>query len=319
MPAKTKKSSPKGLISIVVPLFNEAESLQQFYERLLAQLIALPYDYEIIFVDDGSSDATATLLEKIAAANPRVQAISFSRNFGHQMALTAGLHHTRGDAVIVMDGDLQHPPELIGTLLARWQEGNEVVYTVREDAADTALFKRVTSHFFYMIINKLTKVQIRPNAADFRLMDRKAVDVMNQCPERFRFLRGLTSWIGFQQTSVTFKAEPRFAGTSKYSIRKMAAFGLDAVTSFSITPLRLVFYLGWMTSFVSFLYILYALYIKLFTDRAIAGWTSVIILILFLGGIQLLFMGIIGEYIGRIYEEIKGRPPYIIKKHVNKK
>ena len=309
MNAESKK------ISIVIPVYNEAESVPHLLQRLSTVMAKPGFDYEIILVDDGSTDETAAVLKSSADRDEHVHALILSRNFGHQLALTAGLDHSRGDAVIVMDGDLQHPPELLPALIEKWQQGYDIVYTIREATLDAGWLKKWTSQSFYRLINALSTVPIQQNAADFRLMDRRAVDVLQSLRERFRFIRGMVSWIGFRQTAVRFQAEQRFAGESKYSFKKMVAFAIDAVVSFSALPLRLTFYLGFITSLLSFIYLLYTLYIKFFTRSALQGWTSLMVLILFLGGIQLIIMGIIGEYLGRIYEEVKNRPLYVVKNH----
>lgn len=306
MPAKM------DLISIVIPLYNEEEVVRETYKRTTAVLESLQTPYEMIFVDDSSTDKTFEILMELSSRDPRVKALSFSRNFGHQAALTAGLDHSRGDAVVTMDGDLQHPPELIPELLKKWREGFEVVYTIREYDESEGFFKRATSSFFYSIINSLAQITIPANAADFRLYDRKVVEGLKSLRERNRFLRGLSAWVGFRQTGVNYKAARRLAGTSKYSVRKMIKFAIDGITSFSIFPLKLSIYLGFTVSFLSFLYLAYVLYVRLVTERSVPGWASTTIAMLFLGGVQLIAIGILGEYIGRIYEEIKARPPYIV-------
>ena len=306
----------ESLISVVIPLYNEEEVVGETYKRTSSVLDSIKTPCEIIFVDDASADRTLEVLSGIAAMDKRVRVISFSRNFGHQAALTAGLDHARGDAVITMDGDLQHPPELIPELLGKWREGFEVVYTIREYDEGEGFFKKATSSFFYSIINSLAQIRIPANAADFRLYDRKVVEGLKSLRERNRFLRGLSAWVGFRQTGVNYRAARRLAGTSKYSVRKMIRFAIDGITSFSIFPLKLSIYLGFVVSLLSFLYLIYVLYVRLIAGRGVPGWASTTIAMLFLGGVQLIAIGILGEYIGRIYEEIKARPPYIVTRKI---
>ncbi|MBI5453471.1 MAG: glycosyltransferase family 2 protein [Deltaproteobacteria bacterium] len=301
-------------ISIVIPTFNEEESVDELYSRLAAVTAGLKdYLFEFIFVDDGSADGTVRKVKSINQRDGRVKLLSFSRNFGHQSALIAGLDHASGDAVIVMDADLQHPPELIPELIREWRAGYEVVNTIRRETVDAGWFKKASSAFFYMLINKLSQVKILPNSADFRLMDMKAVRSLCSIREQSRFIRGLVVWIGYRQTAVPYVAVQRFAGKSKYSLRKMVAFAFDGISSFSAFPLRVATYFGLLVSFLSFVYAIFAVYVKLFTDKAIAGWTSVLVVSLFLGGVQLLTIGCMGEYINRIYTEVKRRPLYIVR------
>jgi len=317
------ETSPE--ISIIIPVFNEEKNLPLLYQKLTEVLKVVP-SYEIIMVDDGSSDGSAEVIAQLHQKDPRVKMISFSRNFGHMAALSAGLDYALGQAVITMDADLQHPPELIPDLLAKWKAGAEVVNTLRKQTKNAGIFKNLSSLIFYWVINKMTKIQLPANAADFRLLDRKVVQALKKMHERFcflrglkmherfYFLRGLVSWVGFKQEFVEYEADPRFAGKTKYSLGKMISFALDGITSFSAFPLRLSTYLGLTIAFFSFLYILYALYIKFFTLQAIPGWTSVLVAVLFMGGVQLIFLGILGEYLSRVYEEAKDRPLYIISR-----
>lgn len=305
------------LISFVVPIYNEEDCVVELQTRLCKVISALKgFDFEMIFVDDGSRDQTLERVKQLCQSDKRVKLISLSRNFGHQVALSAGLDHASGDAVIVMDADLQHPPELIPELVRKWEEGYEVVHTIRQETIGSGWFKGISSAVFYWLINRLTKVTVIPNAADFRLLDRKAVDALCAIREQSRFIRGLTSWIGYRQAAVPYVAAPRFAGRSKYSLKKMSVFALDGIFSFSAFPLRIATYFGLMVSFISFVYAVYAIYARLFTDAAVPGWTSVLVVILFLGGVQLISMGAVGEYVNRIYNEVKRRPMYLIRETI---
>lgn len=299
-------------ISIVVPVYNEEDNLCPLYDRLSETLKALGLSYEIIMVDDGSSDRSAEIISNLNKNDNRVKLLGFSRNFGHMVALSAGLDHASGKAVITLDADLQHPPELIPKLVKKWKSGAEVVNTLRKETKGIGIFKNISARIFYWLMNRIAKIDLPANAADYRLIDKKVVEALKGMKERSRFLRGMIRWVGFKQEFVEYEADPRFAGKTKYSITKMISFALDGITSFSSFPLRLSTYLGLMVAFFSFLYILYAVYIRLFTNRAIEGWASVLVTVLFIGGVQLIFLGVIGEYLGRVYEETKQRPLYII-------
>jgi dolichol-phosphate mannosyltransferase len=303
-------------LSIVVPLFNEEESLPELYPRLSAVLSSAGLACEIILVDDGSTDRSLEIIEALAAKDPRVKLISFSRNFGHMAALSAGLDYAGGDAVVTLDADLQHPPELIPAMLKKWKEGAEIVNAIRSETQGAGAVKNETARFFYWLIGKIGKINLPEGSADYRLLDRKVVEALKGIQERSRFLRGIISWVGFKQESVVFEAPPRFAGRTKYSFGKMFAFALDGITSFSAFPLKLSAYLGLCTAGLSFVYTIYAVYIRLFTNRAIEGWTSVLVAVLFIGGVQLIFLGVLGEYLGRVFEETKGRPLYIVSKKI---
>jgi dolichol-phosphate mannosyltransferase len=268
--------------------------------------------YEIIFVNDGSEDGSLPLLRDLRAGDERVKLLGLSRNFGHQLAITAGLDHSSGQAVVVLDADLQDPPEVIPQLIDQWRKGYDIVFAVREKRRGEGLFKRATAALFYRLLRRLTSTEIPVDAGDFRLMSRKAVDTLKSIRERSRFIRGLSGWIGFQQTSVPYVRDVRYAGTTKFPLKKMVRFAFNGLLSFSSVPLQLASYLGFAVSSASFVYIAYALWLKLFTDHTILGWTSVMVAVLFLGGVQLLCLGIVGEYIGRIYEEVKQRPLYIV-------
>jgi len=301
------------MISIILPCFNEENNVNKMYERLLAALKNVVDDYELIFIDDGSTDHTLSKLTELCKGDGNIKILEFSRNFGHQAAICAGLDYAKGDAVVMMDADLQHPPELIPSLLQKWYEGYEIVYTIRNDPADISLFKKVTARLFYKLINALAKINVPENSADFRLLDKAVVKQLGTMTERTKFFRGLISWVGFKQYPVYYEAAPRFTGDSKYTLWKMVKFALDGITSFSAYPLHVATIIGLLVSTISFLYAAYAIYAKLFTQEALPGWTSVLVAVLFLGGIQLLSLGIIGEYLGRTFEEMKGRPPYIIR------
>jgi dolichol-phosphate mannosyltransferase len=302
------------LYSIVIPVYNEAEVLPTLYRRLTQVMEGLGEPYEIIFVNDGSTDASPMLLWELRAQDARVKVMSLSRNFGHQIAITAGLDYSSGEAVVVMDADLQDPPEVIPQLIAQWREGHDIVFAVRESRRGEGVIKRSTAALFYRLLRHLTATEIPLDAGDFRLMSRRAVEALKPIRERNRFVRGLVSWIGFRHTSITFVRDVRHAGQTKYPLRKMARFALNGIMSFSFVPLQVATYLGFAVSLLSFIYTVYAVGLKLFTDRAVQGWASVIVAVLFMGGVQLISIGIIGEYIGRIYEEVKQRPLYLIDK-----
>jgi dolichol-phosphate mannosyltransferase len=305
-------------VSVVIPCYNEEGNIPVLYGQLFEVMNPFP-NHELIFVDDGSSDHTVDLLKEIAAKNINVKIIVLSRNFGHQFALKAGLDHATGDCVISLDADLQHPPQLIPELINKWKEGHEVVYTIRRDTAKTSFFKRITARFFYWIARKLSSVEVHPGAADFRLLDRAVVDVLKECRENYLYLRGLVSWAGFRQTSLEYEPNERFAGKTKYSTRKMIRFALAGITSFSIRPLQLSLVLGIIIAGLAFLYGLYVIYIYTFTEQAVAGWASTTASVLFIGGIQLIVLGILGEYIGKNFMESKKRPVYVVRKRVGGK
>lgn len=299
------------LISVVVPIFNEGDTIPELHRRLSTVMEGLPEAYELIYVNDGSRDSSGQLIRDLVAADPHARLIDLSRNFGHQIAITAGMDHARGDAVVVIDADLQDPPEVIPELVAKWREGYDVVYAVRARREGESLFKRATAALFYRLIARITNVEIPLDTGDFRLMSRRAIEGLKRIRERNRFVRGLVAWLGFRQTGVTFVRQERFAGETKYPLKKMFRFAFDGITSFSFLPLQLAMYLGFVVSFVSFLGILYVIYLRIFTQETILGWASLMTAILFLGGVQLITLGIIGEYVGRIYDEAKGRPLYL--------
>jgi polyisoprenyl-phosphate glycosyltransferase len=304
-------SNANRLLSIVIPVYQEAENLVPLHERLRRVLASIPMRTEILFVDDGSVDSSAEIIKELGQTDPSVKLLSFSRNFGHQIAVTAGLDYCRGDAVIVMDADMQHPPELIPTLLEQWKAGYDVVYTIRQDTADASFSKRLTSWLFYEVLAFLSSVKVPHGSADFRLMDRRAVEALRLLREKDRFVRGLVPWIGFKQVGVPYVAPERHAGRTKYTFFKMLQFAMNGVASLSYFPLRLSFFMGLSISFLGFLYALYALAVFV-KGEAVTGWTSLLVVILLLGGVQLTMLGLVGEYIGRIYNEVKDRPLYII-------
>ena len=306
-------------ISIVVPVYNEQDNLCEFYKRLDHVMTNTDYAYNIIFVDDGSTDDSPLLLTDLVKREEHAEVYLLSRNFGHQMALTCGLEHAEGDAVIMMDGDLQHPPELLPVLFKLWEDGYEIVQMVRKDTEDASFFKKITSNTYYRLINLLSKVHVTPGGSDFRLMDRSAVDALKMYGERARFIRGMVNNLGFKIINYEFVAPARFAGESKYNLRKMLHFALDGITAFSNVPLRWAFYLGLILGFCSMLLMGHVLFIKIFTDEAVPGWATLTGSVLFLGGVQLIGIGILGEYIGRIFEEVKQRPLYIIARHLKKR
>ncbi len=299
--------------SIVVPVFNEESVIDEFTRRALEVMDSLGEPYELIFVDDGSVDATFRKASLLSSQFPQVKALRLSRNFGHQVAITAGIDATSGAAVVVMDGDLQHPPELIPEMAKKWAEGFHVVNTNRLETEGIPLKKKLFSKVFYKVINIDSEVPIFPDAADFRLMDRAAVDAFRQLREQDRFVRGLTSWIGFRQTSVPFSAPPRHSGESKYTLRKMVRFAVNGITSFTTLPLKAVGTFGLIVAAASFFYAVFALYEKLILGITVEGWTSLLVGILFLGGVQLVSIGVLGAYIARIFRQVKNRPLYFVQ------
>ncbi len=300
-------------ITIVVPAYNEEGNVAVLRDRVAATLDPLGrYSWKMLFVDDGSRDGTLGALKRLAQEDPRVGYLSFSRNFGHQAALKAGLDEARGAAVISMDADLQHPPELLPQLLSLWEQGAEIVYTLRQDTVEVGVFKRATSRLFYRAFNALSDLDLDPGAADFRLLDRKVVEAVRQIPESGLFLRGMIHWMGFRQAALPYRVGTRHSGSSKYTFSKMLRLASDGVLSFSTKPLRMASLAGCAVSGLSGLYALYAVAMHLFNRNTISGWTSLLISVLFLGGIQLLSIGLLGEYLGRVLMESKRRPHYLI-------
>lgn len=301
------------VISIVVPVFNEESVVLESYKRLKGVLESLNESYELIFVNDGSRDATSDIVRCICESDSTVHFIDFARNFGHQIAISAGMDYASGEAVVVIDADLQDPPEVIPAMIAKWREGYDVVYGKRAERKGETLFKRFTSAAFYRVLQKLTDVDIPVDTGDFRLIDRKVCDALKLIKERNRYVRGIISWLGFKQTGVEFVRDKRFAGETKYPLKKMLRFAFDGITSFSVRPLKLSSYVGGLASFAGFAYLLVVVYQKLFTDRTVTGWASMMAVSLFFNGVVLMMLGIIGEYIGRIYDEAKGRPLYVVR------
>jgi dolichol-phosphate mannosyltransferase len=312
----TSEISARPTISLVVPVFNERDTVPTFYQRASVALSATGEAYEIIFVDDGSVDGTLEELRRVASQDARVRVVSFSRNFGHQTAVSAGMNYARGDAVAVIDGDLQDPPEIVPQLMARWREGYHVVYAIRRTRREN-IFKRAAYRLFYRLLRSMSYVDMPLDAGDFAIMDRRIVDLLNAMPERNRFVRGIRAWVGFKQIGLEYDREPRFAGESKYPLSKLFRLAYDGVISYSFVPLRLVTQLGFVISLVAFLLIVYFLVLRIVLgQQLILGWTSTIVVILFLGGVQLISLGILGEYVGRIFDEVKRRPLYVVKEEI---
>jgi glycosyltransferase involved in cell wall biosynthesis len=305
--------SPARSISVIVPCFNEYDALPHCHKRLTQVLRRLDSGYEIVYVDDGSRDATLATLQALHSSDPNVAVIELSRNFGHQIAVTAGLEMATGEVVVIMDADLQDPPELIEKMLQIWEQGYEVVYGIREKREGETGFKLWTAKLFYRFINTLSDVPIPPDTGDFRLLDRRAVEAIKSMPERHRLLRGMCSWIGFHQYGLKYTRGARVAGATKYPLKKMVNLALDGIASFSAIPLRFVAAIGFLSAALSMLGILYALVVRLFTHQGVPGWTISFIGMLFLGGLQMMSIGIVGEYVGRIYAETKQRPLYLAR------
>jgi dolichol-phosphate mannosyltransferase len=300
-------------VSVVIPCFNEEGNLRETHRRVTEAVSQAGIQYEVVYVDDGSYDTTPELLRQLQAEDEHVRVVYFSRNFGHQFAVTAGLAHASGGAVIILDADLQDPPELIAEMIRLWEAGYEVVYGVRTDREGETRFKLLTARLFYRLIRWLSETEIPLDTGDFRLLDRKVVDVIAAMPERDRFLRGMVSWAGYRQIGIPYRRAPRFSGETKYPVGKMVRFAFDGIVSFSVKPLRLSTLMGFICAGLALLAILYALAMRLFTQRWVTGWTALIIAILFLGGAQLISLGIIGEYVGRLYGEAKHRPLYLVR------
>lgn len=300
------------LISIVVPVYNEEANLQHFYEAISEVMETLSYDFELVFVDDGSQDKSREILHELEQKDSRVQPIFLARNSGHQLALTCGLDYAEGDAVITMDGDMQHPPEMLPRLIKEWEKGFEVVQTIRRTTEGVSFIKTGTSALYYKLLNMVSRVPIQPGGSDFRLMDRIVVLAFRRYREHARFIRGLIGSMGYRQTKVEFVAPPRFAGVSKFSPRKMMHFALDGILAFSTLPLRFALYAGFLSGVISFFLFIHVLFVKYIEEDAVPGWATILGCILFFGGVQLIILGIMGEYIGRIFEETKGRPLYLM-------
>jgi polyisoprenyl-phosphate glycosyltransferase len=303
------------LLSVVAPMHNEEGTAAEFHSRVAAALDGVPF--ELVLVDDGSKDATAEVLGELAARDARVKVVRLSRNFGHQPALTAGLDHASGDVVVMMDGDLQDPPETVTAMLERWREGADVVYAVREARAGETRFKLWTASAFYRIFRRVANIDFEPDAGDFRLMDRRALDALLAMPERNRFLRGMTVWVGFTQTAVRYRRDPRYAGETKFSLARMLKFSFDAISSFSQAPLQVAMVLGFIISAFAIFVAIPLTIVARYTDQFVPGIPSTLVVVLLLGGIQLITVGIIGEYVARIYDEVKRRPLYVVRDRIN--
>lgn len=300
-------------ISVIIPVYNEESNLPFLYDRLINAVTAITNDYELLFVNDGSKDNSLSLIKDFSLANNQVKYIDLSKNFGHQMAVYAGLENTSGNSIIIIDADLQDPPELIKELYAKMKEGYDVVYAQREERTGESWHKLLTAKLFYRFINRLSEIEIPLDTGDYRIISAKIKDIVISMPERNKFLRGQIAWAGFNQTKILYKRDERYAGKTNYSYSKMFSFAFDGITSFSNMPLRLATYLGFLVSFISFLVIVYTLYQKYFRHDVVQGWSSTMVSILFLGGVQLICLGIIGEYLARIMDNIKKRPQYLVK------
>jgi dolichol-phosphate mannosyltransferase len=305
--------NPKPKYSIIAPIYNEFDNLILLYERVSAVMDSTGEPWEFVMVDDGSSDGSTNKILELKSGDDKVKPVIFARNFGHQIAVTAGLDNSQGDAVIVIDADLQDPPEVILDLIEKWKEGYEVVYAVRSKREGESWFKLFTASAFYRLIQRITDVYIPNDTGDFRLLDRKIVSVMNQMRERHRFLRGMSSWIGYKQIGVEYERAERFAGETKYPLKKMIRFASDAITGFSYFPLQLATYLGFIAAGISIIAIPVVIIMRLAGSQAFFGQASTLIAVLFLGGVQLISLGMLGEYVGRLYDEAKGRPLYIVR------
>jgi polyisoprenyl-phosphate glycosyltransferase len=303
------------MLSVVVPVFNEEETLRELHGRLSGALPPVEV-WEVILVDDGSSDRSWPLMRELSAVDPRLRLVRLSRNFGHQAAITAGLEAARGDAVVVIDADLQDPPELIPELVSRWRDGYDVVYAVRAERMGENRVRLFAISLFYKLFRRISGGDIPANVGDFRLVSRRVVDALMAMPERARFLRGMTSWVGFKQTGVEYRRDPRYAGASKYPPRKLVRLALDGIVSFSTIPIKLVAWLGFVLVLFCLVVLSWTLYTRFFTHSAPQGWTSLLVVVLLLGGVQLLSLGIIGQYVARIFDEVKQRPLYLVAETV---
>tara|TARA_Y100001978_G_scaffold203350_1_gene228544 strand:+ start:328 stop:1284 length:957 start_codon:yes stop_codon:yes gene_type:complete len=304
----------KKLLSIIVPCYQEEEVIDETFKRLSGLSKNLKdLDLEIIFVDDGSKDSTPNLIRQFTDKYSYVKSVFLSRNFGHQIAVTAGIDSAQGDALVIIDADLQDPPEVIYEMIKKWKQGYEVVYGKRVERKGETLFKKLSAKFFYIILNMLSDIYIPLNTGDFRLISKEVANALKKMPEKDRFIRGMVSWVGFKQYELTYKRHERFAGKTKYPLKKMLRFSLDAIFSFSTKPLQISVALGIISSFISLLVIMYALFLRIFTNTWIEGWTAIMIAVLFIGGVQMLCIGLLGNYVGRIYNESRNRPLYIIR------
>lgn len=299
--------------SVVIPAYNEEEVITESYKRLSAVMESMGESYELIFVNDGSRDRTAHIIAEWVQSDSHVKLINFTRNFGHMPAITAGMEYAKGDAIIIIDADLQDPPEVLPEMAALWKEGYDVVYGKRKERRGESFFKELSARLFYRFINSMVPIDLPVDTGEFRLIDRKVCDAVNRLDEKHRYIRGLVSWVGFRQTAYEYIRVERFAGVTKYPLRKMMSFAMDAITAFSYKPLKLATTMGFIISLCSFIYMMIIVWQVLFTDTTITGWASTVGLTLFTQGIVLMILGLMGEYIGRIFEEIKNRPVYIVK------
>lgn len=305
--------SDKPVLTVIAPVWNENESLPELYNQVSKVMDSTGDSWELVLVDDGSTDGSTQMILEMAGRDERVRPVIFARNFGHQIAVTAGLDYSRGEAVVIIDADLQDPPEVMLELIAKWREGYEVVYAQRDSREGESFFKRTTAKLFYRIINRITSIDIPLDTGDFRLLDRKVVAVMNSMREHHRFLRGMSSWVGFKQTGVKYQRAARFAGETKYPLQKMLRLAFTAITGFSFWPLQLAMYLGFVSSGISIVVIPIVIVMRIAGSQAFFGQASTLIAVLFLGGVQLISLGILGEYIGRLYDDVRGRPLYIVR------
>jgi polyisoprenyl-phosphate glycosyltransferase len=299
--------------SIVAPIFNELENIPELYRRVESVMSGMPGSWELLLVDDGSTDGSTEVIRELAKKDKHVRPVIFARNFGHQVAITAGWDFARGEAVIIIDADLQDPPELIPDMVAKWREGFEVVYAVRAEREGESWFKKTTASMFYRIVHRITDVNIPVDAGDFRLMDRKVVDVLKTMREKYRFPRGMSAWVGFRQVGIPYKRAVRFAGSTKYPFKKMLVLALNAITGFSYFPLQLATYFGFASAGIAIIAIPVVAILRLTGSQFFGGQATTLIAVLFLGGVQLISLGVLGEYLGRIYDEVKGRPLYIVR------
>ncbi|MHC1784285.1 MAG: glycosyltransferase family 2 protein [Anaerolineaceae bacterium] len=300
------------VISIIVPIYNESRCLDELHQRICKVMNSLGEKWELILVDDGSTDGSSDGIRQLAAADKHIRPVIFARNFGHQIAVTAGMDYSRGQALVIIDADLQDPPEVILQLIEKWREGYEVVYAVRAEREGETWFKTFSASLFYRVIFRITDVKIPLDTGDFRLLDRKVVNILNQMRERHRFLRGMSAWVGFRQIGVPYKRAARFAGETKYPLNKMFKLALNAITGFSYFPLQLATYVGFFAAGISILAIPIVIILRMTGAQGFFGQATTLISVLFLGGVQLICLGILGEYIGRVYDEVKGRPLYIV-------
>jgi polyisoprenyl-phosphate glycosyltransferase len=307
--------NPHALLSVVVPIYSEEKVIPEFYRRTKNVLAELGnrFDHEILFIDDGSTDGSSALLKELSEHDPQVKVVSFSRNFGHQFAITAGLDYARGDVLVIIDGDLQDPPEVIPEMLRKWEEGNKVVFGVREKRKGENPFKLISAKIFYRVIRMLSDIRMPIDAGDFRLLDRRVVETLRKMREENRYLRGLVSWAGFTQVGIPYRRDRRFAGKTKFTFKKMVRFAFDGILSFSDKPLKITAYFGFLMTLISFVLALRVLIGKIrHPEMLVSGWTSLILAVLFIGGIQMISLGILGLYLGRQYREVKKRPLYVV-------